>query len=97
MYGSFSRTKFSGIRRKKIAEAARFQEKPEKKKSKQEKEPETPWDWYIYVSLTLLNWSEDFFLKATPNLWLKSYINWLKANTEFEEKETLTLDQSPFW
>jgi hypothetical protein len=45
----------------------------------------------------LLGWDYEFFLKATPNLWLKSYINWLKANTEFEEKQTLTLDQSPWW
>ncbi|MBE8863603.1 hypothetical protein, partial [Enterococcus faecium] len=58
----------------------------------------TPWDFYLYVALTLLNWSEDFFLRATPNLWLKSYIQWLLANVQdFEIPETTTLDNSPFW
>ncbi|RYT05221.1 hypothetical protein EAI87_05465 [Enterococcus mundtii] len=58
----------------------------------------TPWAFYIYVALTLLGWSEDFFLKASPNLWLKSFIQWLEYNNEnFEVPETIRLDESPFW
>nr|DAH74218.1 MAG TPA: hypothetical protein [Caudoviricetes sp.]DAL87650.1 MAG TPA: hypothetical protein [Caudoviricetes sp.] len=30
-------------------------------------------------------------------MWLKSYIQWLKSNTEFEPPETRTMDQSPWW
>lgn len=34
----------------------------EKSKAKSQEEPlGTPWDFYLYVALTLLNWSEDFF------------------------------------
>jgi hypothetical protein len=58
-----------------------FQKSTTKKKQKQKESEEigTPWSFYLYVALTLLNWSEGFFLKSTPNLWLKSYIHWLKT------------------
>ncbi|SPC41979.1 conserved protein of unknown function (plasmid) [Carnobacterium divergens] len=47
----------------------------------------------------MLGWDVDFLLKSTPNLWLKSYIHWLNANTDFNDKqpETMSISQSPFW
>ncbi|WP_423366771.1 hypothetical protein [Melissococcus plutonius] len=45
----------------------------------------------------MLGWDIKMFLKSTPNLWLKSYINWLNANTEFETPESITMDKSPWW
>lgn len=102
MHGDLYQSNVPGRRLKKIAEATRLQEfkNPNKKKKKKQKEKalETNWSFYIYVALTLLNWSEDFFLHATPNLWLKSYIQYLETNVEsFEVPETLSLDESPFW
>lgn len=68
------------------------------KKSNPE-EIETPWDFYVYVAISLLNWDINFFLKATPKLWLKSYVQWLETKNPdlFENSQTLTIDKSPFW
>lgn len=84
---------------KKIEEATRLSKSASKKKEKQEESEEvgTPWSFYFYVALTLLNWSEGFFLKSTPNLWLKSYLHWLKNNTDFDPPESITMDKSPWW
>ena len=72
---------------------------PQQKKNKEKTQTEvgTPWAFYLYVALTLLGWSEGFFLKSTPNLWLKSYIQWLTSNTEFEPPASVTMDKSPWW
>ncbi|GFO52310.1 hypothetical protein ikelab_15850 [Lactococcus garvieae] len=51
----------------------------------------------MYVAITLLGWDIDFLLKSSPNLWLKSYIQWLESNTDFEPIESTTLDKSPWW
>lgn len=100
MYGSIFKKYISGGRLKKIEEATRLSENEKKKQSKSKKQSQelgTPWDFYLYVSVTLLGWDVNFFLKSTPNLWLKSYIQWLETNTEFKEIESITLDQSPYW
>ncbi|HAQ6793422.1 TPA: hypothetical protein IXZ54_003153, partial [Enterococcus faecium] len=79
--------------------ATRLSKSASKKKEKQKESEEigTPWSFYIYVALTLLNWSESFFLKSTPNLWLKSYLQWLQQNTDFEPPQSVTMDKSPWW
>ncbi len=53
----------------------------------------------MYVATSLLNWTPEFLLSVTPNLFLKSYILWLKANAPdtIEERETVYMDQVPFW
>lgn len=61
-----------------------------------------PWDFYLYVALTLLRWDYDFFLKATPNLWLKQWILWLKANNpealdESGELPVMYMKDTPFF
>lgn len=39
-----------------------FQKRKQKeRKTKESEEIGTPWSFYIYVALTLLNWSESFF------------------------------------
>lgn len=98
MCRNFFRSDVSGGRLKKIQEATRLSKGTTKKKEKQkESEIETPWDFYIYVALTLLKWSESFFLKSSPNLWLKSYIHWLEQNTDFDPPQSVTMDKSPWW
>lgn len=61
---------------------------------------DTPWDFYLYVSLTLLGWDIDFFLKSTPRLWLKSFINHLESNNPevFKKEDNVkAINDSPYW
>ena len=101
MHGNIFKKHFPGGRCKKIEEATRFSKseakKQQSKSQKKSQELGVPWDFYLYVAITLLGWDIKFFLKSTPNLWLKSYIQWLETNTDFETVESVTLDKSPFW
>lgn len=57
------------------------------------------WSFYIYVAKSILNLSFDEFLRITPRLWLELYILHLEyAHPEAlkKEKQTYTLDQTPF-
>ena len=97
MHGNFLKKHFPGGRCKKIEEATRSSKSKKKKQQSKSQEIGIPWDFYLYVAITLLGWDINFFLKSTPNLWLKSYIQWLESNTDFEAAESITLDKSPFW
>ncbi|MFC6117339.1 hypothetical protein ACFPVV_01730 [Macrococcoides bohemicum] len=60
-------------------------------KSPEESLNEIPWDFYIYIAMSQLNWSWDFFwYSATPNLWLKQYLMFVKYNNPeaIDEKQS---------
>lgn len=65
-----------------------------------ESQPRLDWDFYLFVSKTLLGYSMDEFLwTITPNHLLKQFIMWLKYNHPDglkPEKQIYTLDQTPF-
>ncbi|WP_156470502.1 hypothetical protein [Levilactobacillus senmaizukei] len=44
-------------------------------------------------------WSLDFFMKSTPNMYLKTQINWLRLNNpdSIEDVQEVYMDQIPFW
>ncbi|WP_261809554.1 hypothetical protein [Levilactobacillus humaensis] len=55
----------------------------------------------MYVA-GLLNWTQEEFLDATPNYWMKSYILWLQVNNpdavqQPEQVKEVSIDQIPFF
>ncbi|KRN01458.1 hypothetical protein FD13_GL001052 [Levilactobacillus senmaizukei DSM 21775 = NBRC 103853] len=58
-----------------------------------------PWDFYLFVATSNFGWSLDFFMKSTPNMYLKTQINWLRLNNpdSIEDVQEVYMDQIPFW
>lgn len=73
-----------------------------RQKSQDESDEETPWDFYLYVGITLLGWSFDMFLRATPKHFMQQWIYWLKSNAPdtldlSSEEPTYYVDEVPLF
>ncbi|KRK38980.1 hypothetical protein FC07_GL002696 [Loigolactobacillus bifermentans DSM 20003] len=53
----------------------------------------------MYVATTLFHWTFEFLMDATPNLFMKNYVMWLRQNNPdaIEERQEVFMDEVPFW
>jgi len=51
------------------------------------------------VATSTFGWSMDFFMRCTPNFYMKSLVNYLEINNPdaIEHAKEVYMDQVPFW